>query len=156
MLTFKRLKLALALLGVSASTAVVVGAQNLMVTISGDISLGTWTGSGDKQSAVGVCIYSEAGSNYTITASGNGGAFALTGGSGSVVYGVEFSDSGISGTYAALTHGSARSFSGADSSSSTCGGTNNAGVRVTVSEAALGAAAPGNYSATLTLVLTAS
>ncbi|MFM1848286.1 MAG: hypothetical protein RL417_1760 [Pseudomonadota bacterium] len=156
MVTFKRLKLAAFLVLLVLLAPATSVSQDLMVTISSDISLGTWTGVGDKESSVGVCVYNSGGSGYSITASGSGGGFSLTGTGGSIVYGVSFSDTGVSGTFAELTNGSSRSFSGADESSSNCGGSSNAGVRVTVSEAALGAAAPGNYSGTLTLVLTAS
>lgn len=157
MFAFNHLKLKIAsLLLLLLLSPAYAAAQGLLLTVSSDIALGTWAGVGDKESAVGVCVYNMSGSGYAITASATGGAFNLSGASGSIPYSVSFSGSGLSGPFSELSYGNSRSFSGADESAANCGGSNNAAIRITVSEAALGAAAPGSYSGTLTVILTAS
>jgi len=131
-------------------------AQNLMVTISSDISLGTWTGSGDKQGTATVCVYYDLGSSYSLRATATGGSYLLSGAGGSIGYTVDYTDSQSGGTYTSLPYNSGRTFGGADQNSQSCSGVPNGTVRVTVSEGALGSARPGSYSSTLTLTVTPS
>lgn len=157
MVTLSWLKLT-AVGGFAAALAVFVperaSAQSLMITLSSDIALGSWTGSGDKQGTATVCVYYDLGSNYTISASATGGSFSLTGTATPITYTVDYTDSQSGGVYTSLPYGAGRTFGGADQSSQTCGGVPNGTVRVTVSEAALSAARPGSYSSTLTLIVT--
>jgi hypothetical protein len=156
MLTFKRLKLAVFGVAWLLLFCVEVGeAQTLRLSVASSVDLGRWVGIGDREGITDVCVFNSSGSNYTMTATA-GGSFQLTGGAGSLVYSVSFSDTGSSGVFTNLPHGSARNFSGADQSSETCGGGFNASVKIAVAEAALGAARPGNYSGTVTLTLAAA
>lgn len=157
MFTFSWLKLGLVGAVVAALTVLVperVWAQSLMITLSSDISLGTWTGSGDKQGTATVCVYYDLGSNYTVTATATGGSFSLTGTATPLSYTVDYTDSQSGGVYTVLPYGEGRTFGGADQSSQSCGGVPNGTVRITVSENTLGGARPGSYSSTLTLIVT--
>lgn len=156
MLTFKHLKLGVLgafLLFLLVPTGAL--AQTLRLSVANSIDLGRWVGIGDKVGESDVCVHNSAGSGYSITASA-GGSYQLSGTNGTIVYEVGFSDTLPPGTYTTLPHGSARSFSGADQSSQTCGGGYNARVRITVTEATLSSARPGNYTGTVTLTLSTS
>lgn len=127
----------------------------MMITIASDISLGTWSGTGGVTGTSAICIYHSGGSGYaiTLTATSN---FRVVNGESYVAYTPSFSDSGVGGTYTTLSYGITQSFSGADTSSSSCSGSYNAALKIEVDEADLSSAQPGSYSATLTLVLTPS
>lgn len=130
-----------------------VQAQSMQISGLNDLTLGTWSGSGDLFSEDPLCVYFLGIEPYQITASGSGvgGAFTLTGTGGSVAYQVQFK--GSTGAYDTMTSGSARSFGDADISSQNCGGLSNAHVKVLVTEAALSSALSGSYSGTVTLLL---
>ncbi len=131
-------------------------ADEMMITIASDISLGTWTGSGGVSGTSAICVYHTGGSSYSITLTTSTANFRVENGANYVTYTPSFSDSGVRGTYTALSYGVTQSFSGANTSSSSCSGRYNAALKIEVDEADLSSAQPGSYSATLTLVLTPS
>lgn len=132
------------------------GGDVMMITIASDIALGTWTGSGGVTGTSAICVYHTGGSGYSITLTTSTANFRVVNGANYVTYTPSFSDSGVGGTYTALSYGVTQSFSGADTSSSSCSGSYNAALKIEVDEADLSSAQPGSYSATLTLVLTPS
>jgi hypothetical protein len=132
------------------------GGDVMMITIASDIALGTWTGSGGVSGTSAICVYHTGGSGYSITLTTSTANFRVVNGANYVTYTPSFSDSGVGGTYTALSYGVTQSFSGADTSSSSCSGSYNAALKIEVDEADLSSAQPGSYSATLTLVLTPS
>lgn len=128
------------------------------VTGFSDFSMGTWSGSGDMVLADGtICTYkSTGGKNYKITAtgSGTGGALTVASGAYTIAYTVGWKASqGTAGTYTNLPAGSAQSFSPANTTSQTCGGSYNAAMQVTITSTALGSAKMGSYSGTLTILM---
>jgi len=127
---------------------------DVMITLSSDISLGTWSGTGGVSGTSSVCVYRSDSSSYSITLTSSSGDFELQKVGDTIPYTPSFSDSGVTGTYVTLSYGTVQGFSGANTSSSSCSGTFNAGFRIEISEANLSAATPGSYSATLTLMLT--
>lgn len=147
-----RLFLAMLLFPLCASAA------DLRISLAQDISLGTWGGSAAAMSGnSNACVYHDASANYAIRATMAAGTYRISSGGNHVAIEVAFKDSsGTGGTYTSLPYNTTRTFSSADQSSSTCSGGYNANLRVTVSEAELGQAAPGSYSGTLIVTLTAS
>lgn len=95
-----------------------------------------------------ICVYSNAGSNYSLTAtslnSDNG--FALVSGSLEVAYSVAVNGS-------SLTSGSAADFGDANTVDQLCGGTGATALQISIDNAALQAAASGTYTDLLTLTV---
>lgn len=119
-----------------------------------DISLGVWMG-GDLIGTDSLCVYRNGPGLYTVTTTGDdvGGAYAVSNGPVRVPYTVDWND----GTgFAPMTSGvpltnRANAWMAGDGCNG--GASNNAAVRVTVTEAALGAAAvTGAYSGVLTIL----
>ena len=125
-----------------------VGAD-VRISNMNDLSLGSWSGSGDVEDSDSVCIYNNGGPNYLITASGSGtgGAFTLSSGGNTIAYTFQFQ--GSSGGYTTLSPNSGQGFSSADQVSDTCGGSTNASMRVRVTESSLMSAKKGSYSGTV-------
>ncbi len=149
----------LAILGVVFGVSIqVASAAALRISLAQDIGLGTWNGSAaDISGTSDACIYHDASTNYAVKATMSAGSYVINSGGNTVAVEVSFKgSSGGGGSYTSLPYNTTRSFSGADQSSISCSGGFNANVKVNVTEAALGAAAPGSYSGTLTLTLTAS
>jgi len=128
------------------------------VKISGfqSLSLGTWTGTGDREAMTDLCVHNALSSNYKITARGDGtgDAFILgqNGGTGEISYLVHFRR--IGDAYVPLLSNSSQSFSGADTLNENCDiGGNNATLRITVPGNAIGSAPAGTYSGRITLIL---
>lgn len=143
----------------STGTSTISVTVPALIKITGvaDLALGTWAGSGAMTGNDDVCIYTnKAAGNYRVTAtgSGGGGAFTITDGSNTIAYTAAWND--VSGTtgQAALTSGTAlNGQTGANTSSQTCGGSQNANFYISIAEAALLAAPSGAYSGTLTMVV---
>lgn len=141
----------LLLVGFSPAAA----AQALRLSFAQDISLGSWSGSGGTSGLSDACVHNDSGTGYAVKASTSSGSFTLASGGNTIGFSVFFkSSSGGGGSYTELPYDSNRTFSGADQSSSSCGGSYNANLKIEISEAAISAAVPGNYSRTLTVVLT--
>jgi hypothetical protein len=132
----------------------VAATQTVKITEMTDISLGTYSGIGDLQNEDTICIYNLGNSAYRVRASGTGpgGAYQMTGPGGATLpFEVEFRSG--AGSFVALTHNSFTGFTGADTSSNSCGGTPNATLRVIAREANLLSVVNGSYSGTLTILL---
>jgi hypothetical protein len=153
------------------------GTSNLSITVGNaaqisnmnDFALGLWAG-GNVTAADSVCVYTNtAGGGYTITPSsanaGGTGLFRLTNGAAAYLpYAVGWT--GVSNSnFAASTcvgGGGACAGSGvvsagqtgADTTSRTCGGGTSATLSVELLATDLSAAAPGNWTDTLTIVVT--
>lgn len=120
-----------------------------------DINLGTWSGTGDLQGNDDVHVFDETNTTYKIRASGGAGGYELTGSGSPVPYHVFWKDSsGTSGGYTELDHATDSSTFDNAEPTENCTSV-NANVKIVVEESDLGAAAAGNYSATLTLLLLA-
>lgn len=131
-----------------------------LVRITGmeNINFGVYSGTGNLASAVNVCIWTNQSSgNYRVTASGSGqdGVFTLSNGSGGVLpYAVRWNTTiGTSGNFALDPGVITASLSGANTSSSNCGGGRNANFQVTIQQEQLLARRPGIYAGVLTLVI---
>jgi len=130
------------------------------VNISGlsNLNLPSFTGSGNLSDQDDICTYRSGGSNYSISASGSGasGAFTLSGAAGSVAYHALARDTVGSGSFVELeTVNQLYNFTGASTTSTSCAdsGGVNATVKITANESDLLAANAGNYSGSLTLVI---
>ena len=130
---------------------IAISMADVRISNMNDLNLGSWTGMSDLTTQDDVCVYNDAGPNYLMTAegSGAGGSFLLQSGANNIAYSVDFKESG--GSFTGLTATNSESFTGANQVSDTCGGSTNATVRITASNAALLAAASGSYSGTLYL-----
>lgn len=118
----------------------------------------TWNGIGDLSDNDDVCIYTtdQVSDGYALKAYTSRSAFEMTVSSQVLNFDVYYKGSGgTSGNYAKLGYNSFRNFTGADQSSQTCssGSALNGNLKIVVTEANLGAAKTGNYSATLYLVV---
>ena len=127
--------------------------DNLMrVSNLDDINLGTYAGAGNLTGSDSFCVYRNGAGNYAITMTGSGAAnaFTLANGGNTLPYTVEF----VNGGNNAMTTGAALTGqAGANTTSDTCGGTDNVSVNVAVDNADLAAAPAGNYTGTLTIVV---
>jgi hypothetical protein len=123
-----------------------VGISNL-----NDLSFGVYDGSGDKTLEDDVCIYSNPDPSYKVTATASTGDFGIQNGAMTIPFSVRFKSG--NGAYQALTYNSPMSFSGADTTSTTCNGATNATYEVKFLRADLLKVPPGNYSGTLNLLV---
>ena len=138
--------------------AISVTVPNLIkITNMADIAFGTWSGSGDLNSNVDVCVYTnKASGTYRITATGSGAAsaFTLASGGNTLPYNVYYND--VSGTTGAVQVTAATVLNGqtgAHVTSQTCGGSNTGNYHVEILDASLQAVPSGAYTGTLTLVV---
>lgn len=120
-----------------------------------DIDLGTFAG-GALAGRDDVCVWSTTRA-YTITASGTGVGFELSGAASgdTLAYSVEWADNAGETSGATMSSGTALTGRTANATSPDCsaGSNPNATVIVEVGEADLAAAAADTYSGTLTLVV---
>jgi len=119
-----------------------------------DINLGSWSGA-DLNGADQFCVFSSTRS-YTITATsanGTGATFRLKdAGTNFIAYNVSWTDSTPAVT--ALSSGSASAAQATSATSVNCGGADNTTVTVNVPSANISSVPAGNYSDTLTLLVT--
>lgn len=121
-----------------------------------NITLGNWGGSGDMTGDETFCVYSNNDSaGYTLEISSpneTAGQFRLSNGGATefVNYSLTFADS-LAGAGTTVT--GAPSAGTGNNQFADCDNTNNARVSVTVPAANLGAATPGSYSDTITLLV---
>ena len=128
-----------------------VALADVQISALNDLSFGTWSGTGDMEQTDAVCVYNTVNANYKITGTAPGGIFRMANGGNNLNYEVRFQ--GSSGGFVQLTHGTSSSFTAANTSSWNCSGGTNATLKVTVTDGALSAAATGNYTGTLYLLL---
>jgi len=138
------------------SITITVNGSLVRITSVDNIALGTYAQSGNVIANERFCVYSQTG-NYALTVSStnqdNSGNFNLlnTVSSTLLPYSLSFIDSG-SGQGTSAVSNLALSGSG-DSSSETCGGTNNATLTLTIDEQGLQASETGSYSDTINLTI---
>ena len=132
----------------------------VMITKINDINFGSWDATqGDVTQSDQVCVHSTTG-NYKITATSTQGAdefqMKTADGTSSVNYSVIWLDTSTTGaTDIALTHATAAGSASAGSLDQDCGGQDSTNARFTISLTSedLGAAAAGDYSDTLKLLV---
>lgn len=127
----------------------------MRVSALSDIAFGTWSGSGNLQGSSPVCVYHLDSDNYLITVTGPSNQYRVSSGGNHIPFAVEWRDD--SPTFTSLSSGvTSTTFSGAHRSSTTCSGSTNATIRVTLAESDLSAAIVGSYGGTLTILLEAT
>jgi hypothetical protein len=138
------------------SITITVNGSLVKITSVDNITLGTYAQSGNVIANERFCVYSQTG-NYALTVSStnqdSSGNFNLlnTASSALLPYSLSFIDSG-SGQGTSAVSNLALSGSG-DSSSETCGGTNNATLTLAIDEQDLQASETGSYSDTINLLV---
>jgi hypothetical protein len=126
------------------------------VQVSGfiDFSFGSWGGSGGISDDDDLCVHNSVTSNYYLTATGDGPGFSLVKGGDTIDYTVRWNDqTGTTGNIALSSGVQSALQSGANTSSTNCGGGNNANLQVSITEGELSAAVPGAYTGTLTILI---
>lgn len=121
-----------------------------------DLVLGTFNGGGaDLSDSDTFCVYRNGAGTFDITMTGDGGssAFTLTDGTNTVPYAVDFTNIPAASTTAMTTNVALGGQANANTSSTTCGGTDNVSVTVTVASGDLASAPAGTYGGTLTMVV---
>lgn len=125
----------------------------VMVSNLGDINLGTYSGTGNLTGSDSFCVYRNGAGNYNITMNGSGGSGAYLlndGGTNNLPYTVSFTN-GSANSMTASTALTAQA--NANTTSTTCGGSDNVSVGVTVTNASLAAAPAGTYTGSLTVIV---
>jgi len=117
-----------------------------------DFNFGTWS-SGTLSTSGDLCVYKSIGDTYNVTATGSGagGAFSVADGGNTVAYTVDWARK--SSGFTTLTSGAASNFSGANESSTDCGGVMTSTLRINFPDTNLQGAVPGNYSGELTILV---
>lgn len=143
----------------STGTTVITAVIPNLVRITGlnDISLGTWSGTGDMVGSDSLCVWSTT-RKYKLTATGSGAsnAFTLTDGAPTpttIPYSVQWAQSTGASSGTALTSGTQISGQVTSATSTTCASGTNSTVIVTVLDANLQASPAATYTGTLTLVV---
>jgi hypothetical protein len=139
----------------STGTTTVSVTKTSEVKISGleDIALAVQA-DGSATGTTSACIYRNGTGSYSLTANGDGAAssFSLSdGGSNVMPYTVTFDDG--SGAAALTKNTALTGLSNADTLSTTCNGTTNATIAITVATADFSSAPAGDYTGTLTLII---
>jgi hypothetical protein len=111
--------------------------------------LGKYTGNGNLVLEDDICVYNSAGSNFKIAFYTDVGSFEMVNGSHRLPFSVRFKVSG--GAYQNVTYNLAETFSGAHTTSDSCGGVPNATYEVTLLQSDLLNRRPGAYSASLSI-----
>ena len=114
----------------------------------------TWNGTSQIQVTTSHCVASSTGNfQVRVTGSGTGGAFTLQNGAKLLPYTVDYKDTG--GTFDAVTAGN--TLTGqvtTDKSTASCSVATLLQLRVTIAAAALATATAGNYTGTITVLVT--
>ena len=146
-------------LGATSSGSSVVSlsiANRVQITGVSDIALGAWSGSGNLSGSTNFCVYRSGGDNYSITATTDNGAFAVTSAttSDSIPFTAQVDDSLDASAGEVLSYNTATAVALVGSSSLTCGGSDNAQLLVTFAQSDLQTASTANdYQATVTLLV---
>lgn len=126
----------------------------------GDVAFGTITSfAADSVQAQNICVYSKSPplNQYQVTASGSGnsGAFALSSGTATLPYEVQWSDAAGQTTGTSLTANQPLSAQQETASNDSCsaGPATTASLIVILRSSALATAASGSYSGTLSLLI---
>lgn len=149
--------LALALLVLVAVAAPPARAQQVIVNGLDDVDLGTWPGFGSMVASMDHCLGIGNGANdrgrLTITGSGIGGAFTLSGGVGTtpLPFTVDYNPRGAG--WRAVTAGVALTNLRGTRATNCVAGAQGSQLRVTIAESDIAAARAATYSGVLTLVV---
>ena len=145
--------------GALIAPAAPAAAQQVQITKLSDVAFGTITDlTTDSVSAQNVCVFSstqQKGYNIRATGNGAGNAFTLGNGPASLAYEVQWNQNSGRTTGTSLTSNVTLTGQRSNANNATCasGPATTASLIVIIRSAALGAAAGGNYSGTLTLVI---
>jgi hypothetical protein len=156
-----RLALALALFLTAATHSGPASAQKVRITNLSDVDFGLIANlQSDALRSQNVCVFSNsAGNRYSITAtgSGTGSSFALSNGSASLDYEVEWADQSGQSTGTSLSPNIASTgrVSSATHQSCNVGPATSASLIIVLRSSALSQAREGNYSGSLTLLVAA-
>lgn len=129
------------------------------ITGLNDVSFGNISNlAADSIQSQSVCAYSNGvGQTYSVRAdgSGAGGAFTLSSGSATLVYGVRWSSQSGQSNGTALTAGASLSGQATNAQNQTCsnGPPTTASLIITLPATSLSSATAGTYSGTLTLIV---
>ena len=118
-----------------------------------DISFGTFTGGDDLTAEDPICVFNNQSSDFGVSFFTGSGSFVVTrsGGSETIPFSVRFKV-GVGG-YTSMSYNSATNFSGANTSSTICNSSPNATYEIKLTKQNLLSVRPGNYSATLYILL---
>jgi len=134
--------------------------QRYQITGVADLAFGSYSGTGDMLANDDVCIYTNGvTSAYKVrvldnsSMSATGFSVQNTGATAQIPYTVKWNNvAGVTGN-AAVAYNVPTAKTGANTTSVTCNGTNNANVQVVMMQADLQAAPAGSYSTTLSITI---
>lgn len=135
----------------SASAQPATPTPAVKVSALDDVSFGVFTGDGDMTAEDAICVFNNQSPDFSVTFFTSSGSFGIANGGNSVPFTVRFRVE--AGGYTAVPYNSAVQFSGAHVSSHNCNGGTNAAYEIKMSRADLLSVRPGNYSATLYMVI---
>lgn len=130
-------------------------ANRVQITGLSDIALGSWSGTGNMTGSTNYCVYRSGADNYSIKATTDNGAFAVTSATtgDTIPFTAQVSDT-VNSVTDVLTYNTATTTALQGSSSLTCGGTSNGQLQVTFAQADLQKASSAtDYQATVTLLV---
>ncbi len=116
-----------------------------------DLNFSAYSGSGNVSLEDPVCVYNSAGSSYSVTFFEPSNSFLMSAGANTLPFHVRFKES--NGSYVTFSPNQTTVFSGADTSSQSCGGSDNAVYEISLQQSQLLAARPGSYSGSVTLIV---
>ena len=116
-----------------------------------DVEFGVFTGDSDLTAEDEICVFNNQSPDFAVSFLTSSGSFVIANGASSVPFTVRFKVS--NGSYTAVSYNSPVSFSGAHTSSTNCNAASNATYEVKMAKADLLSVKPGNYSATLYIVI---
>jgi hypothetical protein len=116
-----------------------------------DVEFGVFTGDSDLTAEDEICVFNNQSSDFAVSFLTSSGSFVITNAANSVPFTVRFKV--VNGSYTAVSYNTPASFSGAHTSSMTCNSSSNAMYEIKMTKADLLSVRPGNYSATLYIVI---
>ena len=158
---YARLALPIAILILGAGFPTAAAAQKVRITNLSDVDFGLIANpQADARRSQNVCLFSNSsGNRYSIIATGSGAAsaFALTNGSSSLPYEVEWSDQSGQSSGTSLTPSVAATGRVSAATQQTCnsGPATSASLTIVLRSSALSQAREGSYSGSLTLLVAA-
>ena len=132
-------------------------ADRVQITGLDDIALGTYAGSGDLSGEALFCVYRNGTGLYDLKASSahaEAGVFRAAGSGEFIDYAVKVDEDTDPSDGILVDSGTAETGLTGHASATDCGGSNNASLQVSFSEADLQAASTSNYADTITLLVT--
>jgi len=135
-------------------------AQQYQVSNLNDINLGSWSGSGNMTGNDPICVYKSSGGSaaFGVTGTDNStitpGSFMFENAARTVQipYALRWSNTATAGT-GAMSDGVRRAGTGANRTSTTCGGTPNKNFSILVTSTNLPSVPAGTYTTTVSLMV---